>query len=144
MDGTVRCWGSNSAGQLGNNAVTTSPIPIQSNAASGALSGVIAIAAGANHTCALISDGTVRCWGDNSSGQLGNSGVTTSMSTLPVTVGNAGAPINGVTALASSGYGACALVSGGTVKCWGANDSGQLGSPSFTGSISATPLAVAG
>ncbi len=139
VNGTVRCWGSNSSGQLGNSAVASTASPIQVITANGALSAVTAIASGGSHTCALISDGTVRCWGDNSSGQLGNPSVTSATSTAPVTVS-----VTGATAIASSGYGACALVAGGAVKCWGANDSGQLGNPTFTATTSATPQPVAG
>lgn len=81
-DGTVYCWGSNLAGQLGN-AGGDSPEPV-------ALSGIantVAIGAGAEHSCALLADGSGRCWGNNSFGQLGNGG--TSDSTAPVLLGSA-------------------------------------------------------
>ena len=145
LDGTVRCWGGNSSGQLGNNAVATSTVPIQVNATGGAvLTGVTAIAAGGSHSCALLSDGTLRCWGDNTFGQLGNVSVISATSTTPVTVSASGTAVGGATAITASGAGACALFSDGTIKCWGANDSGQLGNPGFSGASSATPLAVTG
>src|SRR5207237_7357681 len=74
-DGTVRTWGSNGYGQLGNGTDTGSTTPvIVSN-----LAGVVAVAAeGENHSLALKSDGTVRAWGSNSYGQLGNCSLTDS------------------------------------------------------------------
>jgi alpha-tubulin suppressor-like RCC1 family protein len=78
--GTADCWGYNGSGQLGNGTKTSSNTPV----AVGFLSGVTAIAAGADHTCAVLSGGTVECWGLNDHGQLGNG--TTTDSNTPVTV----------------------------------------------------------
>src|SRR2546423_9352186 len=68
-DGTVACWGLNYEGQLGDGTSVdrTSPVPVVN------LGQAISIAAGEFHTCAILgASGTVRCWGDNSVGQLGN------------------------------------------------------------------------
>lgn len=65
--GTVKCWGRNDQGQLGNNSVVDSNVSVTV----GGLSGAVAITAGAFHTCAVVSGG-VRCWGAGASGQLGN------------------------------------------------------------------------
>jgi alpha-tubulin suppressor-like RCC1 family protein len=80
LDGTVRCWGSNASGQLGNGTTTDSTSPITVSM----ITNAIAISAGGAHTCALLSDGTVACWGFNFSGQLGSGSNVDSV--LPVLV----------------------------------------------------------
>lgn len=72
---------------------------------------------------ALMSDGTVRAWGDNSLGQLGVSTASLASSTVPVQVPS----LTNVEAISGAGSGACAVQSDGTIQCWGANNYGQLG-----------------
>ncbi|GIV88960.1 MAG: chromosome condensation regulator RCC1 [Chloroflexus sp.] len=132
--GGMRCWGRNNDGQLGDGSYTARSTPV---AVSGLGSGVTAIAAGNYHTCALTGSGGVRCWGANSDGQLGD-GLYTDSST-PVAVSGLG---SGVTAIAAGGFHTCARTSSGGVRCWGRNDSGQLGDGTMTDR--GTPVAVSG
>ncbi len=136
----MKCWGSNYQGQLGNNnaAITTSFTPLQVVDSNNIpLSGVKAISAGAEHTCALTTAGTVKCWGWNYSGQLGN-GVTTAYATptpTPVSVVYTNStPLTSVIEIAAGGDQTCALIATSTtnaVNCWGRNSVGQLGDGSF-------------
>ncbi len=116
--GAAQCWGRNVFGQLGDGSNTTRNTPVQ---VVGLSSGVTAIAAGHLHACALLSTGTVKCWGDNSDGQLGVG--TLVPSSIPVDV----VGLSGVQSIESGAYYTCALLQGGAVKCWGFNGSGQLG-----------------
>jgi alpha-tubulin suppressor-like RCC1 family protein len=131
IESGVWCWGYNSSGQLGNNdsTRTDSSVPVT---VTGLERGVTAVAAGEGHTCVIIEGGSVKCWGDNSSGQLGNGNRRNSLVPVQVT-----GLESGVTAIASVFSHTCALISGG-IKCWGDNTSGQLG----IGSIIDSPIPV--
>jgi alpha-tubulin suppressor-like RCC1 family protein len=118
--GAVKCWGSNGQGQLGDGTKVDRYVPV---AAYGLESEVLAVAAGAYHTCALTSTGGVKCWGDSNLGQVGP-GFHFSHP-MPVDVSGLGSGMMAVTAGRNH---TCALTSTGGVKCWGGNYSGQLGS----------------
>ncbi len=121
VSGGVKCWGANAAGQLGINPTTSVSVPVGVSGLP-AGSGVTAIAAGDNHSCAILSGG-VMCWGSNDYGQLGDG--TTTSSSAPKWASGLGAG-SGVTAIAAGGMHTCAVLSG-SVKCWGDIAAGQLG-----------------
>ena len=131
--GGVKCWGNNGNGQLGDNSTTQRLTPVN---VSGLASGVVAIAAGQSHTCAVTSAGAVKCWGLNTSGQLGDN--TIAQRITPTAVSGL---TSGATAVAGGNAHTCALVSGG-VKCWGQNSNGQLGDNSQSQRL--TPVDVIG
>lgn len=136
-DGTVWAVGNNASGQLGDNSTTDRTSVVQVVVSGGsALTNVVDIAAGAAHSVARKSDGTVWTWGDNSYGQLGD-GTTTARSyaaQISTTY------ISSSTGIAAGAYHNLALISGGTVKSWGRNNFGQLGDNSTTNRL--TPVSV--
>jgi alpha-tubulin suppressor-like RCC1 family protein len=90
-----------------------------------------------DNTCALLADGSVRCWGRNSAGQNGDG--TTLQNALPAAVVSLGGTAIDLTAGSAD---ACALLSSGVARCWGANGGGQLGDGTTTGS--SVPVTVLG
>ncbi len=132
--GGVRCWGDNGYGQLGNATTTDSPTPVDVD---GLASGVVAVAAGYYHTCALTSAGGMKCWGRGALGALGNSGTANQSSPVDVT-----GLTSGVAAITSGGLVSCALTGTGGMKCWGYNALGQTGDQTTTNR--STPVDVIG
>jgi len=127
-DGTVLAWGENNVGQLGDGAPSTySALPRQVETAPGVpLSGVIAVAAGQNHSVALRSDGSVYAWGFNANGALSDGTLTFRSRAVQVrdALGNV---LSGITQIAAGAQVSIYLNSDGTVLAAGANDVGQLG-----------------
>jgi alpha-tubulin suppressor-like RCC1 family protein len=120
--GAVKCWGENVSGAVGDGSSLNRNEPVD---VTGLTGGVVALEAGAGHTCALLESGAVRCWGWNPNGQLGNG--TEVDSRLPVEV--TGLPGKAEAIVAGDQH-TCALIAGGSIVCWGANASGQLGNGS--------------
>ncbi len=136
-NGSVKCWGSGVNGRLGTGATDSrGDQPGEMGDALPAVSlgtgrTALAISAGGQHTCALLDNGSVKCWGSGLSGRLGT-GATDSRGDQPGEMGDAlvAVPLgDGRTATSvSSGYGhTCVRLDDATVKCWGLNGGGQLG-----------------
>ena len=156
----VKCWGDNWVAGPGDGMErsysTNLPTPVD---VAGLNGGVLAIAAGGRHTCALTTSGSVKCWGWNTYGQLGDGTQTDRGVGLSVPVDVVGLS-SGVYAIAAGGRHTCALVSSGKgsavqsttadepgtegfgVKCWGDNAHGQLGDGTRT--VRPTPVDVVG
>ncbi len=118
--GAVQCWGDNSRGQLGNGTTTAG---FQAETVPGLESGVRTISAGASHTCALTDSREVQCWGANGSGQLGTGDAIDRLAPAPVT----DLPTRVTDVSVGNGF-TCVVFTGRTVRCWGDNGDGQLGS----------------
>jgi alpha-tubulin suppressor-like RCC1 family protein len=158
-DGSVRCWGANAFGENGDGTLLASSFPV---AVSG-LSNATAVACGANGTCTVLNDGSIQCWGFGGAGNfgaVGNPAVTRDCIWDPtfgvrapfdpqptITFEGKCSPtpvqIPGIAHAATVAVGfddACAVLSDGSVQCWGSNDLGQLGDGSRSGS--ALPVSV--
>lgn len=128
-DASLRCWGANDAGQLGQaragdvgdqpGEMPPPPIDVEE---------VVQVVAGANHTCTRHADGTVRCWGAGAAGQLGD-GETADVGVDPLTFPPGPVDLGGEAdrLAANGGDTTCARLTDGSLRCWGANESGQLG-----------------
>ena len=136
-DGGVRCWGDGSLGRLGYGNTDT----IGDNETPGSAGEVdlgpgrtaVAISAGYEHTCAILDNGRVRCWGSGASGRLGYGNLDivgdneTPAAAGPVDLG----PGRTAVAISAGHFHTCALLDNGRVRCWGAGASGRLGYGDF-------------
>ena len=131
--GTVVCWGADDTGQLGDGGGVDQLTPV----AVPGITNATAVVAGAGFSCALLTDRTAVCWGDDSDGEIGDGAPgTTPRGPTPV-MGLAGAR-----SLAAHWQHACAVLTDGSVVCWGSNTSGQLGDGTTTNR--GQPVAVPG
>ena len=147
LNGQVLGWGANAYGEVGNGTTTNvlKGLPVV-----GLPYGVSLVAAGARHSMAMKSNGSVVAWGKNGVGELGNGGTTNSSTPVAVTGLGAGsgvvalsgnAPPLSATSLSGNGH-SMALKSDGTVLGWGNNNSGQVGNFSTVDQL--TPVGVFG
>ena len=122
-NGNVSCWGSGSVGQLGNGDFSDRTTPTPTNSL-GLNRSAIAISAGHFHTCVILDNGEVSCWGQDSSGRLGNGGTSTiNTPTLTASLGDGRTAV----AISSGGSHTCAILDNGNVSCWGSGLRGGLG-----------------
>jgi alpha-tubulin suppressor-like RCC1 family protein len=133
--GGVKCWGNNLVGQLGDGTTTNRTTAVD---VVGLTSGVIAIAGGSLHTCALTAAGQAKCWGDNYFGALGDG--TTQDRLTPVDVLGLS---SGVSRIASGGDNTCVMTASGGMKCWGRNAAGEVGDGTW-GTVRSAPVDVSG
>ena len=146
LSGGVKCWGSGEFGQLGD-ARDDTTMPADTSGSHWrlvpvdvvGLSGVTAVSAGVGHTCALLENGGVKCWGEGGSGRLGYGDGGTDHKNTPTDVAGLTAG-SGVTAVSAGNQHTCAVVNGG-VKCWGLGQYGRLGDKSSSGTQT-TPVDV--
>ena len=168
LSGSVDCWGDNSSGELGNGTTSgpdcsgtcnPTPTPVIGVGGSGTLTGVASLVTEASYGpgyCAVQSSGSVDCWGNNTSGDLGNgttsgpdcSGTCNPTPTPVIGVGGSGT-LTGVASLTSDGFGYCAILKSESVDCWGDNSTDQLGNgtssgPDCSGTCNPTPTPVIG
>ena len=131
--GKVSCWGWNLYGQLGNNSTSNENEPIEVTLAEGKTA--LAVSAGFFHTCAILSDHSVVCWGYNENGELGVGTSSNEVCTIngsdydciktPAQVNlGAGRTAKGIY---TGNYHTCALLDNDSVVCWGWNVRGQFG-----------------
>ncbi len=137
--GGVVCFGGNESGQLGRGTVDSNSNAVP-QAVLGLAGPVTDIVAGPAFACALIQgSGTVQCWGDNQTNQLGPSAADAGLqSPTPVTV------LTGATALAATMHAACAVMSDTSMQCWGGDNRGELGRGFASGTYYPTPAPVFG
>ena len=141
-DGTLKCWGYNSYGQLGIGSTTASTSPQQVNLGTGRTAVSVAVSGSSNsHTCAILDDGSLKCWGYNLNGQLGIGSTTASSIPQQVNLGTGRTAIS----VSAGATHTCAVLDDGSLKCWGKNDySGLLGIGSTLSQNYLTPQFIGG
>lgn len=138
--GAVWCWGRNNSGQLGNNSITNSSVPVSASGGDLGTSPATAVTGGGTHTCAVANDHAY-CWGLNSSGQLGVGSTTASY--VPRAVSTTGAlGTQNVLKISAGTNHSCVVAADHRAYCWGSDASGQVGNNSTYANMT-SPAAVA-
>ncbi|MGE0870603.1 MAG: RCC1 domain-containing protein [Kofleriaceae bacterium] len=141
-DTSLWCWGANPDGQLGNNSTTDASVAVQVTMLSNGLPllGVVTVAAGYSHTCAITGNSGVWCWGRNNAGQLGDGSTTTPrLQAVPVLAAGGGV-FGGASAITIGRYHTCVNTVNHQVACWGLNTKGQLADGSMDNRTMAVPI----
>jgi alpha-tubulin suppressor-like RCC1 family protein len=133
MTGGAKCWGRQDFHQNGTGVTGVRHVTPQDVV--GLTTGVSQISAGNLHSCAVLSSGEARCWGGNTGGGLGDG--STTLRTTPVTVSGLSTGVGFISAGSDT---TCAMLISGSARCWGLNNTGQLGDGTTTNS--AAPVAV--
>ena len=129
-DDTLTCWGLDSHGALGNGDSDTSDKYTPQTITTPSDRKVVKVEPGATHTCILLDDGGVMCWGRDNTGQLGNGDTS---DTIHTPSSNVELPEDrAATDLSVGDHHSCALLDNGSVTCWGLNNFGQLGDNTTT------------
>ena len=143
-DGDLKCWGLDGNGQLGNGGSTTADQTSPPSTAIDLGTGrtAVAVVAGQWHTCAILDNGDLKCWGQDTYGQLGDGGTNTDTDAPSTTAIDLG---TGRTAVAVSGgwHHTCAILDNGDLKCWGRDNHGQLGNGGSTATTQTSPPSTA-
>lgn len=130
--GAVQCWGQNDHGQLGNGTTTNSSTPVGVQGIGGT---AIEVELGIQHACARLTNGSVKCWGRNHVGELGNGTTVDSHTAVTANIGS-------VSQISAGAEFACARRANGTTFCWGRNNEGQLGIGTSDFNVHPTPTQV--
>jgi alpha-tubulin suppressor-like RCC1 family protein len=142
-DGTVKCWGDNEYGQIGNGVTLPDggppPNVMTPTTVMSLGTGTLHIGGGYTHQCAIKSDKSVACWGLNSSGQITGS-TTPDHTPTPQTVTG----VSPAVAIGAGFYSTCAVLDTGAVKCWGDDSGGELGDGTKVASPPKPPVGVQG
>jgi alpha-tubulin suppressor-like RCC1 family protein len=143
-DGSVKCFGANDSGQLGTGIAGGDPTATASEvrevSTGTPIDDATAIGAGRDWACAVRTGGSVWCWGDNGSGQLGNNAVVDSPWAVQVVKEADGMPLTGMVSVQGGECSTCALADSGEVWCWGCNGSSSLGDGTTTPRDGAAPV----
>ena len=123
-DGSLKCWGANNYGQLGLGSTTGYFTPQSVFLGTGRTA--VSVSAGVQHTCAVLDDGSLKCWGMNNYGQLGISGHHTTPQNVSLGTGRTAVSVS------AGDYHTCAMLDNESLMCWGRNSEGQLGRGSTT------------
>ena len=134
-NGEIWCWGARNDGRLGDDATSPDALePVKTHNITNAAQ----VSCGRDHTCAVMLDGTARCWGDNNDDRIGDGSSTTGNQEVPATVSG----LNDAVQIAAGNQHSCAVRATGGVVCWGDRSDGRIGNGGSTASTSPTPVAV--